>query len=202
MFGEVLFIFGALFPIVNPISTAFVFNALTSRYSPQERNELALLACVFATGVLLAFMLLGQVILVFFGITLYAFRVAGGLYLLHIAYGMLAGSSLRKEPEDYTSHSREIAFIPLAIPLLSGPGSMAAVLVLSHGADALLFAQITLAILLVFVVAYVFLRYSYLIERFLGRLGVKALERILGLIVLVIAVQFLFNGIFDFIAIL
>ena len=194
MLLEILFAFGTLLPIANPLSTAFVFNGLARGREIAERKHIALIASLTAAVVLLVFMLVGHYLLAFFGITIYAFRVAGGVYLAKIAFDML-GSGLVKDADNYASVQEDIAVIPLAIPLLAGPGSMATVLVLSEQASAEVFGAVATAIMLISILAWVMLRFAHKLNRLLGEVGTKALERVLGLIVLVIAVQFIFNGI-------
>jgi len=186
--------FGTLVAIVNPFSAAFVFQALTAQDAPERRRRLARTASATSVIVLLAFLLLGEYVLSFFGITIYAFRVAGGVYLGWIAFEML-GKSLRNSPDDYRERGDEIAVIPLAVPLLSGPGSMASVMVMHSTTRTL---AVTLAIGLVGLTSLLVLRNAERIVRALGRTGTNVVERILGLLVLVIAVQFLFDGIAGF----
>ena len=194
MLTETLLAFGTLLPIANPLSTAFVFNSMAGDRSLADRKHTALVASLTAALVLLVFMFVGQWMLAFFGITIYAFRVAGGIYLGKMAFEMLS-SGLRKDPESYTDSKQDIAVIPLAIPLISGPGAMTAVLVLAQDATALAYGAVATAIMLIAMSAWVLLRYAHYLDRVLGEVGTKALERVLGLIVLVIAVQFLFNGV-------
>lgn len=192
MVQEILLAFGTLLAIVNPVSTAFVFNAIAHRHRPQ----IARTACITAVIVLVSFLFLGQYLLEFFGITIYAFRVAGGIYLAKIGFEMLA-PKLRKGPEQFAGDN--IGVIPIAIPLLSGPGSMASVLVM---ADIYSSFSIITAILLVGFVSWIVLLNAHHLERVLGRTGTSIVERILGLIVLVISVQFVFNGITGYLEII
>lgn len=185
---------GTLLPIANPLSTAFVFNSLAANRSVQERRRIALKASFTAMVTLLIFMVLENWLLSFFGITVYAFRVAGGLYLGMIGFEMLS-ANMRRNPDNYVDEKEDISIIPLAIPLISGPGSMTAVLVLSQGGSWGVYAVVAAAIVVVAVSAWLLLRHAHYLTKIFGRTGTNALERILGLIVLVIAVQFLFNGI-------
>lgn len=194
MIELLLLAIGTLLPIANPLSTAFVFNSLAGDFPKKKRQEIALRASLTAVLVLLIFMFLGNWLLTFFGITVYAFRVAGGLYLGFIGFEMLS-SDLRKQPDDYSNPNADISIIPLAIPLISGPGSMTAVLVLSQDGSWTTYFVVAMAILILGFLAWIMLREAHYLTKIIGRTGTKALEKILGLIVLVIAVQFLFNGI-------
>ena len=197
MYTEILLAFGSLLPIVNPISTAFVFNKLTSSYAKKERRKIARSASVTAFLVLLVFLFVGPWILSFFGITIYAFRIAGGIYLSLIAFQML-GRKLRKSPEHFEDDEQDIAIIPVAIPLLSGPGSITAVMV---AAQSISWLPLVIAIFLVCVLSFLALYYAKFIDKILGRTGTKVFEKLLGLVVLVISVQYVLNGILDFIRI-
>lgn len=193
MFTAIILALGTLFPIVNPLSTTFVFNGLTAKQSLKEKRRIALISSLTAALVLLCFLALGHALLGFFGITIYAFRVAGGLYLGKIAFEMLS-KSFYKAP-DSIEVRKDIAIIPLAIPLLSGPGAMAAVLVMSEEASAASYGAISIAILLICFISYLLLRYAHVIGGVLGETGARVIERVLGLLVLVIAAQFVFNGV-------
>lgn len=194
MANEVFLAFGTLIAIMNPVSTAFVFNSLAH----QNRKEIAFTAAVTAAVILITFFIMGSYILAFFGITIYAFKVAGGLYLSKVGFEMLS-PELRKSPEQYDEASKDIAIIPLAIPLLSGPGSLATVLVMTESYNAI---SIILAILLACFVSWFILTQAKYLDKALGKMGNIVLERILGLIVLVIAVQFVFDGITGYLGIL
>ncbi len=194
---QIALAFGTLLAIVNPVSAAFVFQNLTAQDPADRRRRLARTASVTSVIVLLAFLFFGEYVLAFFGITIYAFRVAGGIYLGWIAFEML-GKSLRNNPDEYRETGDEIAIIPLAVPLLSGPGSMASVMVMHSTTRTL---AVGVAIGLIGVASFLVLINAERTVRLLGRTGTNVVERILGLLVLVIAVQFLFNGIAGFLAV-
>jgi len=191
MFNDVILAFGTLFAIVNPVSTAFVFNRLTSGESHESKVQLSRTACIAAAITLLVFLAIGNPLMAFFGITLYAFRVAGGIYLSKVAFDML-GRSPRHTPDQFRETPENIAIIPLAIPLLSGPGSMTTVMVLRETYS---WIPVSIAIFLVCGVSWIILRQASRIDQLLGRTGSNVIERVLGLLVLVISVQFVFNGI-------
>ena len=194
MLTSIVLAFGTLFPIVNPLSTTFVFNGLTQKFSLKKKREIALVAALTAALVLLVFLAIGHALLGFFGITIYAFRVAGGLYLGKIAFEMLS-KGFYKAHESVEAPRKDVAIIPLAIPLLAGPGAMAAVLVMSEEASAASYTAISIAILMIALLSYLLLRYANGIGGLLGETGARVIERVLGLLVLVIAAQFVFNGV-------
>lgn len=193
---ELLFAFGTLFAIVNPFSTSLVFNKLTHGIKKEQRTKIALKASIAAFIAMILFLFSGNYILSFFGVTLYAFRVAGGIYLAWIGFEMLS-PQLRKRPEHYDATDESIAIIPLAIPLLSGPGALTSVLVLASEVPLFL---VILSILFVSLISFAVLSQAYIIQKFLGRVGTSVLERLMGIIVLVVAVQFVFNGISGYLA--
>jgi multiple antibiotic resistance protein len=196
MIASLILAVGTLLPIVNPVSAGFFFNKLVN--AEQFSRFKIVNITIFTYFITLSlFALGGAYLLDFFGITIYAFRVAGGIYLAKIAFEML-NPDLRNESLKLTK-LEEIAVIPLAIPLLSGPGAMTAALVLTD-----LYGILTaiLAILIVGIVSWVILFYSKTLMKRIGRMGTMVVERVLGLIVLVIAVQMVFNGIFDFVSLL
>lgn len=192
MLNETLLAIGTLLPIVNPLSTAFVYTKLGG-HSPARESRLSALTC-FIT--LTLFLIGGNIVLNFFGITIYAFRVAGGIYLAKVAFDML-GRELRNDPENFDEPRKDIAIIPLGIPLLAGPGAMTSVLVMTDLYSTL---AIFIAILFVALLSWLVILHSKKITGFLGETGTNVIERILGLIVLVIAVQFVFNGISGYLA--
>ena len=198
MQGEVILAFGTLVAIVNPISTSFVFNHLCHDDDMYRRRQIAKTAAMAAALVMLSFMIVGDHLMHFFNITVYAFRIAGGLFMGKIAFDML-DRHLRHSPEQYSDVGPEKAIIPLAIPLLSGPGSLTTVLVLSQTYS---IVAVTIAILAVCALAWFTLRNAHQIDHALGRVGVSVVERLLGLLVLVIAVQFVFNGVTGYLTVL
>ena len=195
MLDQLLLAFGTLFAIVNPFSTSLVFLKLTHGWSNKDRYRVALQASFAAFITLTVFLFSGQAILSFFGVTVYAFRVAGGLYLLWIGFEMLS-PHLRKQPDNYDSTKSSIAIIPLAIPLLSGPGSLTSVLVLGSELSTVI---VLASIFAVCLVSWLVLRESAYLQNILGKKGTLVLERLMGIIVLVVAVQFIFNGITEYI---
>jgi multiple antibiotic resistance protein len=152
-----------------------------------------------AGGLLLFFALFGGVIFQVFGVSLAAFRVAGGILLLITALDMLRA----RPSETRTSHTEQqegvhkedVALVPLAMPLLAGPGAIASAMVLMSKGETLTMAlPVLAAIVLTFVASYFILRASNLVQRVLKQSGVAILERVMGLILAAIAVQFMADG--------
>lgn len=188
----VLATFAGLLPIVNPFSTAAVFLAITARLSEAERQRQATLACLYATGVLWVFLFAGALIMNFFGISIPALRLAGGLIVARVGFGMLAAPGPGDAGPDEAPPARlEVAFTPLAVPMLSGPGSIAVTIGMAAGADGVAdYLAIAAGITLVVLVSWAVLSSARAVKRFLGEQGIDALSRIMGFLLVCIGVQF------------
>ncbi len=187
-----------IFVIVNPLTTAFAFMSLTTQMDEPRRKEIALKATRISTSLFFIFALLGGLIFQLFGITLAAFRIAGGIILFGIAMGMISSrngnSDDHKKPEGEIAD--DISVIPLAIPFISGPGSIATVMILTSEAPTIYHTVIVfLAVLFTTVSCYYSMVYSKVIVRYLGDAGRQIITKVFGLILAVIAVQFVVNGI-------
>jgi multiple antibiotic resistance protein len=184
--------------LVDPPGTVPAFIALTSRYSPAKRRKTALVASVAATLILMGFAAVGNVIFRVLGLTLPAFQIAGGLVLFLVALDMIrAQRSTQECPDEMKegSEASDVAIAPLAIPMLAGPAALSTVTVLmAQAQDMAAVAVVFLAIALTGLVCYVTLRLADPIQRRLGTTGVHILDRILGLVLAGIAVQFVLNG--------
>ncbi len=185
-----------LLPIVNPFGTAAVFLALTGRMSDTERQRQATLACLYATGVLLVFLFAGALIMNFFGISIPALRVAGGLIVARVGFSMLA--PMADGGPDAPAPRLDIAFTPLALPMLSGPGSISVTIGMAAGADSLLdLLAIVAGIVLVMLVSWAILRSARAVKRILGEQGIDAMTRIMGFLLVCIGVQFVGIGVIE-----
>jgi multiple antibiotic resistance protein len=186
--------------IVDPIGVVPLFVAMTANDTPEKCRAMARRACLTATGVLSFFALFGTVVFQVFGVTLAAFRVAGGLLLMLTALDMLRAQhpgtkTSAAETEEGLSQD-DIAIVPLAMPLLAGPGAIATVMVLmaQHGAGLEAGVPVLASIFITMGIAYLTLRSAQAIKRVLKQTGIAILERIFGLILAAIAVQFVFEG--------
>ena len=196
--------FLAVFVIVNPLTTAFIFMAMLPRASEEKRRAIALRSVKVATSLLFAFALLGGVIFQLFGITLAAFRIAGGIILFGIAIGMIRqkGATEKETAEEVKADkghvTEDISVIPLAIPFMSGPGAIATVMILTSEAPTVYHTGLVfLAVLACMVACYYAMVYSRLIVKYLGDTGKDILTKVFGLILAVLAVQFVINGASD-----
>jgi multiple antibiotic resistance protein len=189
--------FTALFAIVDPIAVIPVYLSLTDRYSKQEKTSIGLKACLIATLVLCLFAITGEGIFRLFGISMDAFRIAGGILLLLLGIDQLAAHRERvKTEEENESFAREdISIFPLATPLLAGPGAISTVVLQSsQGSGIGQTILLLLAIASVFFVAFFFLKSAPYVYRVLGKTGINLVTRIMGIILTAIAVQFIIDG--------
>lgn len=188
-----------IFVIVEPLGVVPAFAAMTAGRAPLEVRRIALRASVVGAGVLFLFALGGQTLIELLGVRIDAFRMAGGLLLLLTALDMLrakqAACRCSKEELDDARSKDDIAVVPLAIPLLSGPGSMAAVMLLmSRASSEGQVLAVLLAITVTFVVSYGVLRSASAISAAVGPSVMAAVQRVLGLVLGAMSLQFIVEG--------
>jgi multiple antibiotic resistance protein len=192
---------------MNPFSTAPLFVSLTIGASAKARNREALLACIYAFAILAVFLLVGAAIIDFFGISVPGLRVAGGLIISVIGFRMLfPAAPADADPSDTKKPRKlEIAFTPLAMPSLAGPGSISVVLTAAAQIKSarpndfgLIYAAVIVGMAITLVFSYLVLRAAALMVRFLGKSGIDAMTRIFGFLLIAIGMQFLLTGISDF----
>lgn len=192
----------AIFFVIDPLGLVPIFVAMTSHTSDAKRRRMALRATVVAFGLLTFFTVFGSLLFKAFGITLSAFKVAGGILLLLTAFDMLRAqpSRTRSSPEEMTEgdHKEDVAIVPLAMPLLAGPGAIATVMVMAgRGGTWLHVIPIVLSVFITCAAAYLLLRAASRINKLLGTTGIAVLERVMGLLVAAIAVQFMADGVIE-----
>ena len=194
--------FAGVFVILDPIGGTTHFLALTSQDSEVGKKNVARRACIAAFSILIFFSFAGGALFRYFGITLAALKIAGGVLLFTVALSMLYGkrSGIKTTPEEEQEHNelQEVAIIPLAMPILSGPGAITTVMVFASEAKTVeRLLALVVAISLSVIIAYLVFVNSTLIQNVLKQSGIKVLTRIMGLIMAVISVQFVINGITD-----
>lgn len=199
MLPFLLLSFSALFFVVDPVGLVPIFVALTRRDTEAKRRKTARKACLIFFCVVTFFTVGGGILFDLLGVSLPAFKVAGGLLLLFTALDMLRSkqSDTRTSDEeiDAASHKEDIAVVPLAMPLLAGPGAIATAMVLSgRASNALQVGLVVVAVGLTGWVSYLLLRAAPVVERVLGPNGLPILERIMGLLLAAIAIQFIIDG--------
>ena len=192
--------FTSLFSVVNPLAAMPIFLSLTEKYGEKERVQTAKKASIYMLGVLLTFLLIGTFILSFFGISLAGIRIAGGLIIMRAAYSMLnperGGRKLSDEDEAAAREKEDISFSPLALPLLSGPGSIAVVIGFATQAEGVTDYLINgFSVLLVVLMTYLILRLAPISAKYIGPAGLNVMTRLMGFIALAISVQFILSGI-------
>lgn len=192
--------FLALFPIVDPFGGIPVFYALTGRFSRSERNWTALKTSFYVFGILVVFLFFGRFVLSFFGISLPVLKIAGGLIVANTAWGMVTSTSrITPAESDDAATKEDISFAPLAMPLLSGPGSIGVVMGLAAHADHwVAYIGMIVGIAAVALSCYLFLMLGEPLERRLGPSAMGAINRIFGFLILAIAVQLVWDGVADF----
>jgi multiple antibiotic resistance protein len=190
---------GSLVPVLNPFAIIPPFVAMTGDNTVAERKAMARRAALIAAGVLTAFALLGLRILGFFGVSQAAFQIAGGLVLVRVAFELLqGGGALKVTPEERAEGTlkNDISVSPLAIPILCGPGSItAAILVSGEASTAVHLAVLVATIGLAYAGIFVLLRFVSEHSHRLGDTPIKVSSRLMGLILVAVSVQFVLEGI-------
>jgi multiple antibiotic resistance protein len=192
--------FTSIISVANPLAAIPVFLSLTERNTDTERIHIAQKSSLYMFLVLTIFLLAGTYIMSFFGISLPGIRIAGGLIILRAAYAMLNPSDterkISEEAEEAAKEKEDISFSPMAMPMLSGPGSIAVVIGLASQSDGIMdLLIVTAAIVLVALISYGVLRVAPFSARYIGPTGMNAITRMMGFIAMAIGVQFILNGI-------
>ena len=193
-FTEYSKIFITLFAILDPIGMIPIIIAFTIDLTPQKRVRVGRMASLSVTAILFTALLIGEVVLEFFGISIHSFRVAGGILLLLMSIAMLFGNKDTPSPDDSDGNS-SLAIVPLSTPLLAGPGAISTIILDAHkGSGIGHYAVLSFEIaLLGFIVWLTFLIAPWISKR-LGRIGSDVFSRLMGLIIASIAVEFIANG--------
>ena len=198
---EVLYIFVTLLAMVNPVEAAAAFATLTEGRSEISQAQIAWRATIVACGLLLAFGFAGEALLQALGVSVQAFEIAGGLLLLKVGFNMVFAEKTDSEAADdakvRTTPASDPSVFPLAIPIITGPGALtASVTLVSQARDQwLAYGILVVCALIVFAITYASMRGATWLTRWLGRTGVDATGRIVGVIVAAIAVQLVINGV-------
>ena len=192
--------FLALFPIVNPFGGVPFFYALTGGYTRQERNVSALKTAIYVFAILVFFLFLGRFVLNFFGLSLPVLRIAGGLIVAHSAWGMVTGTERVTVAEGKDAATKEdISLTPMAMPMLSGPGSVGVVMGLAATtSSALSYLGMVFGIAGLGITVYLFLRLGGPLVARLGPTAAGAINRIFGFLILAVAVQLIWDGLAEF----
>ena len=189
--------FVTLFVIIDPIGLTPVFLALTQGASPKERRSIALRATFTAMFLLALFALFGEAVLGFAGISMAAFRVAGGILLFLTALDMLfeRRTKRREHQGEEADKAEDPSVFPMSIPLIAGPGSIATVILLAGqkpGFEG--FALVMGVVVAVLVIMLMMFLVSGALERILGKTGINVVTRLLGMLLAALSVQFVLDG--------
>ena len=189
--------FVTLFVVIDPLGLVPLFIALTRGMAPDHRRAVGLRACVIAALLLTLFGLFGQKLLDFVGISMPAFRIAGGILLFLTALDMLFERRTQRREGQMPDADHDPSVFPLAMPLIAGPGALAAmILLVGQSGPGLQGKALVLALMLVVIaVIYVLFLAAGPIERALGRTGTMVITRLLGMLLAALSVQFVIDGI-------
>nr|WP_206204625.1 neutral amino acid NAAT transporter SnatA [Thermococcus sp. MAR1] len=204
MVKHFVILYGGLFAITNPVGAVPVFLGVTHDLSWGQRREIAQKTATTVIVTLVVFALIGEWIFKFFGSSVDAFAIAGGILLFKMAMDMLSGrlstvKISKEETEEFSEEVvtlEEVAIIPLAIPLISGPGAITTVMLyMAKSTSVPEKATVIASILAIGLTVWLILCSSNRIQRKLGRVGIKVMTRMMGLILTSMAVQMIINGI-------
>jgi multiple antibiotic resistance protein len=204
---DYIFIWNAfigIIAIINPISTAFVFLSITTKSNEAKKKEMAYRAVMISAFILIFFSITGFLIFQLFGITIEAFKIAGGILISQVGFRMLhAKKKTTKEEIEESVKRDDVSIIPLAIPILSGPGAITAMLVWTSNAPGITekFVLLFVPIFISIITYYLLINAKYL-KKALGKTGSNVVARLMGLIVVVMGIQFILNGIIEIFPIL
>ncbi|MBT8418419.1 MAG: MarC family protein [Silicimonas sp.] len=192
--------FVTLFVIIDPIGLVPVFAALTQGQSVQKRRQIALRACLIAIGLLTVFGLLGDSVLSFVGISMPAFRIAGGVLLFLTALDMLFERRGKRREGQTQPNEEDPSVFPLAIPLIAGPGAIATMILLAgqEGADWSWILAVHVVMAAVILLTFLMFLTAAPMERLLGPVGINVVTRLLGMLLAALSVQFVLDGLADF----
>jgi MarC family membrane protein len=198
-------LFAALFSVLNPIGTVPIFVGLTEGYTKKELSKTSLWTAINVFIILMIAFFVGQYVLSFFGITITALRIAGGILITNSGFALLNGKfsknkGINKKVEEEAQERSDIALTPLAMPMLAGPGSMSLLIAFyqEHNTTGDIIAS-CIAILLIAVVIFIILRSAYYLSRILGSSGIVAISRIVGFLTIAIGIQYIISAILSII---
>lgn len=205
LFNAFIAYFVAVFVIIDPFAVVPVYLALTENETMQVRRNTRRKATMVAFGILAVFALSGMGIFNFFGITLPAFQIAGGILLLSLGINQLNATRQRVQDDEKREgiEKEDVSVFPLGMPLLAGPGAISTVVLLSSNVKgASESAMLITAIFAALVASLFVLQAAPMLFRVLGQTGINLLTRIMGIILTAIAIQFMLNGISGYLKIL
>ncbi len=194
--------FASLFAIVSPLGGVVTFVSLTNNLTFEEKNAVANKSAALASVIAISFALTGEMILDFFGITIDSLRVAGGILLFIVALDMILGrvssESITEDEIDKSMDRSDIWIFPIALPLLTGPGTITTIIVLMGSAESTVQSfSVILAILITFGISLTLFHFSRRIYKVLGYTGMLVFTRLMGLLLAGLAVNFIAIGVWN-----
>ena len=200
-----IYLFAALFSVLNPIGTVPIFVGLTQDDPKKERSRISLWTAIDVAIILLISYFVGQYVLLFFGISIDALRIAGGMIIVGSGFSLLTGKFKKQRGIDKTVESdlntrNDIALTPLAMPMLAGPGSISLLIAFyqeHHKYDEIISA--VAAIIAVAILIFIILRSAHYLAKILGAAGIVAISRIVGFIVIAIGIQYIVSAVVNII---
>jgi multiple antibiotic resistance protein len=197
--SDAITVFVALFVVIDPIGLSPMFIAITRGMGSRARRAIAIRSCIVAVGLLTIFGLAGEAVLGFLGISLSAFRIAGGILLFLTALDMLfERRTQRRQGQADAPHADDPSVFPLAMPLIAGPGAIATMILLTGSAgSASGIAMVHGVMLAVILVVFLLFLLAGPMERMLGPVGINVVTRLLGMLLAALSVQFVIDGIRD-----
>jgi MarC family membrane protein len=201
-----IYLFFALFSVLNPIGTVPIFVGLTQDYNSKERAKVSLWTSIDVFIILIVSFFIGQYVLSFFGITINALRISGGIIIATSGFTLLNGKfnkerGINKKVEQDIQERNDISLTPLAIPMLAGPGSISLLIAYyqEHHETTLEILSSSFAILAVSILIYLILRSAHYLAKILGSSGIVAISRIVGFLTIAIGVQYIISSILSII---
>ncbi len=193
-----LLCFTSFFTLTNPLGTMPVFLTMTNGLSEKQRQHIVKRATIVSFIILISFTLFGQFVFKFFGISTNGFRIAAGFIILKIGYDMIQArySNAKLKDNEIKAYVNDISITPLSIPMLCGPGAIANGIILMSDAKTIeMKVTLILTIAVVYLLSYIILRLSTRLVKFMGETGNNVMMRLMGLILMVIAVECFVGGV-------
>lgn len=190
-----------MFTVIDPIGLVPVYLPIAGRFAPEKRKLLIIYSCLIAFVIATGFLFAGKYLFKYLGVDFNALYIVGGVLIFLIGLDMIYTrpkrvNSASDEPSEGLSTLKEVAVFPLAIPMLSGPGTIAAMIMFSSKHDSLdNYLVILSAILVSFICAALAMRFSDAIAKGLGKVGINVMEKIIGIVLCSLAIQFIINAI-------
>jgi multiple antibiotic resistance protein len=197
-FTTILLYFTSFFTLMNPLGIMPVYLTMTASLTKKERNKTAVKAVITATFTLIMFAFAGRYLFDFFGISVAGLKVVGGIIFFFVGYDMLNArlSRIKINEDEVEEYVDDISVTPLGIPMIAGPGAITnAIVLMGDAQDYTDKTMVVAAILIVTIVVLITLLGASGIIKFIGDKGIKIMTKLMGLIVMVIAVEFFFSGV-------